>query len=50
MANPPSASYRPEIPRKVVDIPNPARLRAERTEPSSYDDGKRLVRRPNRIR
>ena len=43
MANPPSASYQPEIPRKVVDIPNPARLRAERTEPSSDDDGKRLV-------
>ena len=26
MANPPSPSYRPEIPRKVVDIPNPSRF------------------------
>lgn len=43
MANPPSSSYRPEIPRKVVDIPNPARLQAERTEPDTADDGSRLV-------
>lgn len=43
MANPPSSSYRPEIPRKIVDIPNPARLQAERTEAESADDGSRLV-------
>ena len=43
MANPPSPSYRPEIPRKVVDIPNPSRLRAERIESAATDDSKRLV-------
>ena len=43
MANPPSPSYGPEIPRKVVDIPNPSRLRADRTESSATDDSKRLV-------
>lgn len=43
MSNPPSSSYRPEIPRKVVDIPNPSRLHTDRTESSDDDDGNRLV-------
>jgi len=43
MSNPPSSSYRPEIPRKVVDIPNPSRLPSERSDSSSDEDGKRLV-------
>ncbi len=43
MANPPSPSFRPEIPRKVVGIPNPTRLQAERMEPLGDEDGKRLV-------
>jgi cytoskeletal protein CcmA (bactofilin family) len=43
MSNSPSSSYRPEIPRKVVDIPNPARMTPERSDPSGDEDGKRLV-------
>lgn len=43
MSNPPSSSYRPEIPRKVVDIPNPSGTRPEQSETSSDDDGNRLV-------
>lgn len=43
MANPPSPSYRPEIPRKVVDIPNPSRLQAQREEAAQSDDSTRLV-------
>ena len=43
MSNPPSSSYRPDIPRKVVDIPNPSRLQTERTETSGNDDSNRLV-------
>ena len=43
MANPPSPSYRPEIPRKVVDIPGPSRLQAARSETLADDDSKRLV-------
>ncbi|MEQ8735436.1 MAG: polymer-forming cytoskeletal protein [Rhodospirillaceae bacterium] len=43
MSNPPSSSYRPEIPRKVVDIPNPSRLPSERSDSSGDEDGKRLV-------
>jgi cytoskeletal protein CcmA (bactofilin family) len=43
MSNPPSSSYRPDIPRKVVDIPNPSGARADRPETSGEDDGNRLV-------
>lgn len=43
ITNPSSSSYRPEIPRKVVDILNPSRLQSERAESSGDDDGKRLV-------
>ncbi len=43
MATPPSPSYRPEIPRKVVDIPNPSRLQAERLESVGESDSNRLV-------
>jgi len=43
MSNPPSPSYRPEIPRKVVDIPNPSRLQSQREEASYADDSTRLV-------
>ena len=43
MSNPPSSSYRPEIPRKVVDIPNPSRLQTERIESPGDEDGNRLV-------
>ncbi len=43
MSNPPSSSYRPDIPRKVVDIPNPSGARADRPEASGEDDGNRLV-------
>lgn len=43
MSNPPSPSYRPEIPRKVVDIPNPSRLHTLRDDSSTGEDSNRLV-------
>lgn len=43
MSNPPSSSYRPDIPRKVVDIPNPSGVHADRPDSSGEDDGNRLV-------
>lgn len=43
MSNSPSSSYRPEIPRKVVDIPNPANPGADRPDTPGDEDGKRLV-------
>lgn len=43
MSNSPSSSYRPEIPRKVVDIPNPAHPSMERSDAPGDEDGKRLV-------
>lgn len=41
MANPPSSSYRPDLPRKTV--PNPSGAASEPTETPDDDDGKRLV-------
>lgn len=43
MSNPPSSSYRPDIPRKAVDIPNPSRASSEQSDAPDEDDGKRLV-------
>lgn len=43
MSNPPSSSYRPDIPRKVVDIPNPSGTPSEGADAPADDDGKRLV-------
>lgn len=43
MSNPPSSSYRPDIPRKAVNIPNPSHPPSERSDGSEEDDGKRLV-------
>jgi len=43
MSNSPSSSYRPEIPRKVVDIPNPANPGSDRSDAPGDEDGKRLV-------
>lgn len=43
MSNPPSSSYRPEIPRKVVNIPNPSGAPSEQADAPADEDGKRLV-------